>query len=81
MKKNTKCRKTDTAIRGLVDRILSGRFLGVELLGHTVSSNKLPNCFPIWLNRLTFPPEIHEVSNFSTSSLTHGFLSFGLQLS
>ena len=66
---------TDAAIGGgHVDRILLGRYLGVELLGHMVSFNKLPNCFPKWLHHFTFPLEIHEVSNFSTSSPTLGIV-------
>ena len=34
-----------------------------------VHFEELPNCFPKWLCHFidTFPPALHEVSNFSTS--------------
>ena len=38
--------------------------------GIAASNERLPNCFPKWLYRLTFPPTEYESSHFSTSLTT-----------
>ena len=45
-------------------------YLGVELLGHTITVwhfEDLQNCFPQRLHHFTFPPSKYEGSSFSTS--------------
>lgn len=50
---------------------LSGRYLGIELLGRIITlfltSKKLPKCSPKWLQYFTFPSGMYERSSFSTS--------------
>lgn len=46
---------------------LLGLYLEAELQLYVQSLEKLPNCFPSWLNHFTWPPGAYESFSFSTS--------------
>lgn len=61
-------------LRGHSFSFYLGVCLEVEFLGHEVTFHLAffgtPRLLPKWLYRFTFPPEVWESSNFSTSSPT-----------